>query len=424
MLERFVDFYCFALDTIVEIFCLCRLYSIKIQNTRHSLPIILMYLLMGTFLPYFIPDPYCTILLFPISYVTYKLIFRKNHIETLLGYLITYLYIVFIQELFSLFLDALNIGNLKIQPVIGQTGSVIIGIIFMIIVPAHKLYIYIAQSNIFIKFTIIYMSLLYMVEVFLSKFTSFDTLTLIPLLISFAVIVFVTDYLLIMQQQTITRQQESLASYETYEPMMDDLIQNIRRRQHDYANELNAIQMIACSHNDYDSLSRALNKHIDDMTRDFHHTDLIKLNTKVLAGFLYSKLETARKSGKDIDFAIKNYDLNSHMPEYELIKVVGILLDNALEATIAPDYITVSIDSDGSRISFATVNKGPELTSELRSNMVRAGYTTKMPSGPSRQKRGNGLANAKHLLDNYDGELYIENLRGSGDTLIRFEFIV
>ena len=51
MLERFVDFYCFALDTIVEIFCLCRLYSIKIQNTRHSLPIILMDLLMVTFLP-------------------------------------------------------------------------------------------------------------------------------------------------------------------------------------------------------------------------------------------------------------------------------------------------------------------------------------------------------------------------------------
>lgn len=274
------------------------------------------------------------------------------------------------------------------------------------------------------KCTLIDLGLLFIIQTFISKFTGFNPNTMIPLLISFAIMVIISDFLIIRQQKIITSQQESLDSYHTYEPMMNNLIQDIRRRQHDYANELNAIQMIACSYGDYASLSRALNEHIEEATKDFRQTDLVKLNMKVLAGFLYSKLETARKDFKDIDFVIKNFELTSRMPEYELIKVVGILTDNALEAISPHDNIRIEIDSDDQHLMFSTINKGPKLTSELRTNMVKAGYTTKSASKPYNSRRGSGLANAKQLLDTYHGELYIENPVTTGDTLIRFEFIV
>lgn len=56
--------------------------------------------------------------------------------------------------------------------------------------------------------------------------------------------------------------------------------------------------------------------------------------------------------------------------------------------------------------------------------MVKIGYTTKTVTNSKASKRGTGLANAKQLLDSYDGKLYIENPPSSGDTLIKFEFIV
>lgn len=334
------------------------------------------------------------------------------------------MYIIIIQDLFMMVFSRFNIESPKLQAVIGETGSISIGLILLLFVPVHKIYTAIMKSNLYIKCTLIDLALMLLMEILITKFTSIDATVMIPLLISFAIIVFISDYLIIEQQKTITKQQESLESYHTYEPMMDNLIKDIRRRQHDYANELNAIQMIACSYDDYASLSKALNEHIDAAARDFRQTDLIKLNMKVLSGFLYSKLETARKADKDIDFTIKNFDLSSNMPEYELIKVVGILTDNALEAVEPHDCIKIEIDSDNNRIIFTTINKGPKLTPELRANMVKVGYTTKTVTNSMTSKRGTGLANAKQLLDSYNGELYIENPPASGDTLIKFEFIV
>ncbi len=419
-----IEYCCFILDTLFEVLCLCRIFSMKIWSTNHPLPVILTYMGLSTFFSYIFPDSITTLLLFPMSYLAYIIMYKKGYLETLIGYFLAYVYIIIIQDLFMMVFSRFNIESPKLQAVIGETGSISIGLILLLFVPVHKIYTAIMKSNLYIKCTLIDLALMLLMEILITKFTSIDATVMIPLLISFAIIVFISDYLIIEQQKTITKQQESLESYHTYEPMMDNLIKDIRRRQHDYANELNAIQMIACSYDDYASLSKALNEHIDAAARDFRQTDLIKLNMKVLSGFLYSKLETARKADKDIDFTIKNFDLSSNMPEYELIKVVGILTDNALEAVEPHDCIKIEIDSDNNRIIFTTINNGPKLTPELRANMVKVGYTTKTVTNSMTSKRGTGLANAKQLLDSYNGELYIENPPASGDTLIKFEFIV
>lgn len=424
MLTDLIDIYCFTLDTLFEVFILCSLYNVKLRNTNRPVAIILIYLFLGTIFSYVFPDAFCAILLFPMSYISYKLLYQRSHSETMLGYILSYIYIVAFQDIFYMAFSKLEINDCNIQALIGQTGSFAIGILLLKILPVHKLYIYIIRSSIYIKCTIVNLALMYVIEVFASKYTDFDTTVTVPLLFSFAVVVFFSDYLLIRQQLTISRQQESLEIYQTYEPMMNNLIQDIQRRQHDFANELNAIQMIACTYSDYPSLSKALNQHIDDISRDFHHTNLVKLNMKVLAGFLYTKLENAKKMNKTINIQIRCYDLHSHMPEYELIKVAGILIDNAIEAIDSSDDVSVEIDSDGERITFATINKGPVLTSELIANMMKMGYTTKTVSSQSGSKRGYGLYNAKQLLDSYGGELYIENPVVTGDTLIRFEIIV
>lgn len=419
-----IEYCCFILDTLFEVLCLCRIFSMRIWSTNHPLPVILTYMGLSTLFSYIFPDSITTLLLFPMSYLAYIIMYKKGYLETLIGYFLAYVYIIIIQDLFMMVFSRFNIESPKLQAVIGEIGSVSIGLILLLFVPVHKIYTAIMKSNLYVKCTLIDLALMLLIEILITKFTSIDATVMIPLLISFAIIVFISDYLIIEQQKTITKQQESLESYHTYEPMMDNLIKDIRRRQHDYANELNAIQMIACSYDDYASLSKALNEHIDAAARDFRQTDLIKLNMKVLSGFLYSKLETARKADKDIDFTIKNFDLASNMPEYELIKVVGILTDNALEAVKPHDCIKIEIDSNDNLIIFTTINKGPKLTPELRANMVKVGYTTKTITNSKASKRGTGLANAKQLLDSYDGKLYIENPPSSGDTLIKFEFIV
>ena len=434
-MEAIIDFYTFAIETFGEILCLCALYSMKLKNTCHPILSIILYLGLGTLFSYIFPISFAWVLIFPLSYFIYKYMFHKNNEETLLGYIFVYLYFVIFEEIFILAFKKMHIEDPYAQALIGSTSSFLIGVILFRFIPMHKLFCILnngTKKSAFIRFSLVNLTMLYLIVVFLYKYTNFDVTLITPLIIIFSFIIITTDYLLIKQQRTIARQQESLENYQTYEPMMDSLIEDIRRRQHDFSNELNAINMISCTYNNYESLSHALNEHAEHLTRDFHSTNLVHLNMKVLAGFLHSKKSTAAAEKKDLDIKINSYVLNSQMPEYELIKVVGILIDNALEATDEDGTVKLEIGSRDDKLTFATVNKGPKLTPKLRSDMVKAGYTTKEPACSDKTngkrkrpaKRGYGLANALDLLTEYGGELYIENPESDGDTLIRFEFIV
>lgn len=431
-MERFIDLYSFTAETLLEVFCLCTLYSVKIKATYHPAITIIIYIITGTIFSYIFPPAFVWIILFPMTFFAYKQIFKKSITEIFFSYIFVYLFIGFVEQIYVLIFNKFEIKDWRIMAIIGSTASFISTVILFKLIPVHKLYNYLNNSSTYIKFSIYNLFILYLIKIYLSKYTNYDTAVMLPLLISYAIVICATDYLLIKQQRTIARQQESLENYQTYEPMMDSLIEDIRRRQHDFSNELNAINMISCTYNNYESLSHALNEHAEHLTRDFHSTDLVHLNMKVLAGFLHSKKSTAAAEKKDLDIKINSYVLNSQMPEYELIKVVGILIDNALEATDEDGTVKLEIGSRDDKLAFATVNKGPKLTPKLRSDMVKAGYTTKEPACSDKTngkrkrpaKRGYGLANALDLLTEYGGELYIENPESDGDTLIRFEFIV
>lgn len=109
------------------------------------------------------------------------------------------------------------------------------------------------------------------------------------------------------------------------------------------------------------------------------------------------------------------------MPEYELIRVIGVLVDNALEAVKQGESVSLHIDSKENRITITTINEGPELSPDLRQKMFSRGYTTKTED---RSSHGLGLPNLKKLVDQYDGRICMDNSYNSGRTFIRIEVTV
>ena len=53
----------------------------------------------------------------------------------------------------------------------------------------------------------------------------------------------------------------------------------------------------------------------------------------------------AERKGITLSISIQNFALQTIVPEYELLEMTGILLDNAIEATAESEIIKVSIDS-------------------------------------------------------------------------------
>lgn len=279
-----------------------------------------------------------------------------------------------------------------------------IGISFL---PLNKLYVHINRGNLIIKLIISYIALLLLVTIALSKVDSIDAIAVLPLTISFMIILFLADIMVLNQQRTITIQQQDIKDYQTYEPMAHNLISDILGKQHDFNNQMNAIRMLPYTYKDYESLSEAIANYSTFLEEEFNESELLKINLPVVAGFVFSKFKEAEQKGKQISITIKNRSLITKVPEYDLIRILGILIDNAAEATDVGHTLYLILDSRDGHMLIQTKNEGRELSAGVRKRMFVRGYSTKTTDPHS--TRGQGLPNLNELVRHYNGKIYLEN---------------
>lgn len=106
---------------------------------------------------------------------------------------------------------------------------------------------------------------------------------------------------------SLRESRKQLQSYEQYLPIIEDLIDQVRMRQHDYNNELQAISMLPISYTDYDSLAAALSNELDTSCNDhvIKNSYLLRINMKLIAGFLFSKMNLAQEHNINLDIDVK-----------------------------------------------------------------------------------------------------------------------
>lgn len=127
---------------------------------------------------------------------------------------------------------------------------------------------------------------------------------------------------------------------------------------------------------------------------------------------------------KFLNIELETFELYSKVPEYILVEIFGILIDNALEATDCGETAFVNINNDNNKIHFTTRNKGFKLTQAHRNNFFTQGYSTKNNSLFSKEHNGLGLPTLKSLvIDQFGGQIILRNDSYEG-TDICFEIIV
>ena len=171
----------------------------------------------------------------------------------------------------------------------------------------------------------------------------------------------------------------------------------------------------------YDSITKALKSFEKHAEIDHTKLELLKINLKLVAGFLISKSSDAKALGKNVQIKIKNYNLSTSLPEYTLIELYGILMDNALEAISEGDTVFIEINSKDGKIIFNIRNKGPVITPKLRESIFQKGYSTKNADS---HNRGIGLYKLKNTVDENNGIIILDNEKYSNDNYISFTIIV
>ncbi len=411
---------CVSILTLLSfVFLLKSLLRKKWSELFHPIFFLSLYILIYEPIYAFTPDLFSLFMSFIISFIIYKFIFNISFEETFFVYLLTYTINVLIQIIF------LQVFPATVTSYSGYFYKIFVVIFslalsfFISLFPLYRLYNAIQRSNFIIKFLLYYSIILAILIVTYFRIDLPNSIAIMPLAVIFLLtLLFVTLYI-VKQHTIIQRQEENLNCYENYAPMTNALINDIKSRQHDFNNQINAIRMLPVTHKDYESLSFAISNYSEKISEDFINSKLLNINLPVVAGFIFSKIKEAERSNRKININLKNTMLHTTMPEYDLIKVFGILIDNALEAISEEEHVNLSIDSKNNQIIIVISNKGSFIDENLRKKIFTNGYTTKNHLSKG-TPRGYGLSNLMELMNHYEGKIYIDNFDINGDNYIEF----
>lgn len=197
-----------------------------------------------------------------------------------------------------------------------------------------------------------------------------------------------------------------LQMYMMYNQAFEDTIDTIRIRQHEFKNHINAIKCMKYTISNQEELLLAQEQYCDDVLKDSKIGSLLKLKMEpVLIGFLYAKITTAEEAGIYIEYEVNPIDIRGKIEVYEIIELIGVLFDNAIEALREKEnrkLILKLVNTDGGFvIEIANISR-VYLNNEIES-FCTYGYSTKG------ENRGIGLVRVKEIAKKANATLSIQN---------------
>ena len=215
----------------------------------------------------------------------------------------------------------------------------------------------------------------------------------------------------------IKKQANEIKTYKMYIQPLEELTKEIRARQHEFDNHLNAVLNMHITIDNYDELVKRQSEYIKDMYIEDSRQliALLKISDKILAGFIYSKI-VAAPAYLNVNIQVMNFEIISTVSEHNLIEIIGTLVDNAYEAcTKEMNTVDMILDSDDNKIYFEVRNQVKDMNFNKMSMFFKKGYSTKG------HKRGLGLHNAKRIANKHGGDITVELINIDEKEYISFK---
>ncbi len=204
-----------------------------------------------------------------------------------------------------------------------------------------------------------------------------------------------------------------------YYAAYDELIEIIRERQHDLKNHISAIYGMIYTTDNYDDLAKMQEEYCQYiMDRNEETKLLLSAGNPLIAGFMYSKLKEAKEQGIEVNYKIKMEKVELKVPEYEIIEMLGILFDNAMEALemqkVEKIIYVNSIYING-KLDISVANRSEEYSNRKIEEFFRWNFSTKGIG------HGIGLTKLKKMVHENEGEIVVSNEEYDSTNFLQFE---
>lgn len=188
-----------------------------------------------------------------------------------------------------------------------------------------------------------------------------------------------------------------------YNPLLDEIIQNIKANEHEYKNHINMLySMIQVSQSIPEMKERAGN-YVGNIQDGSYLSSILEIESTVVKAVLYSKIVECEQIGVSFKYNIKSNIDNSELDDSEITIMLSNLLNNAIEASknASEKNIFINISKlEKYRVEVKNSVSGLKISNEDIEGFFKKGFSSKGTG------RGYGLYNVKKIVRKHKGNIY------------------
>lgn len=404
------------LNVLFNIIIVRKVFKVKIIKNKYKAWVYIIGLtLCVTLINLFNKTIFKGVLIIPLSVICIYKVFDIKFVTSILYTLIFSFYLLIGEVIATFLLSILNINQeILINNFLGRT----IGNIFVILATTPLLYIKfiskifnkLCSKKIESKIIIIFFYVFLIIGsafVFNGLINIENTISIIMNFIIFIVFIILL-YISYFETQKVNKISEEYNSLFKYLDKYEKDLNENRKLIHDFKNQLIVINSYA---DDNTKLKEYLNDIIEEQ-RNIKETKILKNINKLpkgLKGLVYYKLsliEDEIKINLNVNSKFKGFDKLNTKDNKNILKIVGILIDNAIESSVKTDekYVLINIFMNDGIFEMTIINSCKDNIE--KSKIMELGFSTKG------KNRGYGLSLVKDIIrndDRYNLELDNEN---------------
>lgn len=262
-------------------------------------------------------------------------------------------------------------------------------------------------------------ALLLLLLLFLFRFDLSAMLRFLPVTAGAVGLLAVCDGIAIFRRQHRLQIQRRTAMLEQYLPLVEELIEQVRARQHDYNNQMMAVAAAVSTANNLQEAQEAVSSLLQHIRLEGADRELLKCDSKVISGLLFGKAKQAELKRVRVEVTIAGAFLRRALSEADWVEVIAILLDNAIEAAAPGDVLYAKAIEEAGGLRFSVSNPHGALSNLEFIQMFRRGWSTKRESG-----HGYGLYNVRQIVERHGGKIITGNEQLNGISYVTIGVLV
>lgn len=405
-------------EILLVLQCLQVTFRYKIHIDIYTVLIVLLYVLLYLMINIKLLPPVCSGLAYVLFLLYCHVEFKQTPGKTIIGFVTGFILTGCFEGISVFFINFLGYGHDSIYILL------ISSVMSLVIAFMAKRYVYKKRNRKKLKgISSVVIIIIFIITVLklLTDYYFHQKSVNIYVVFLLILLVMILGYLyrIKLVENELEKKNYELKLQEIYGGAYKKLIEDIRRRQHDFKNQLSAIYSMHLVAKSLDELIIMQNEYVNTLRHDSKFDSILtSCNNVILAGYLYQKCLECEQQEISVDYNIHIVEAECRFALHEIIELLGILIDNACEycANMNKSYkkIKITFTESDTDIIIGVSNPTKYIShSEIEKMFVR-GFSTKG------ENRGLGLARALELTQKYNAKLKVCNTSEHNDNWIEF----